>query len=102
MVRVSPDIADWVDPAFGQYETPRTMVATTSSPIEIVTLVETAKLNGVDPQARLTEILGRIADHKIYGLDGLMPCRYAQAERNGLSASVVGRLNRTLTGVQPH
>ena len=29
------------------------------------TLVETAKLNGVNPQAWLTDVLGRIADHKI-------------------------------------
>ncbi len=42
------------------------------------TLVETAKLNGVDPQAWLTDILGRISDHKITRLDELMPWRYAQ------------------------
>ncbi len=42
------------------------------------TLVETAKLNGVDPQAWLTDVLGRIADHKINRLDELMPWRYAQ------------------------
>ena len=42
------------------------------------TLVETAKLNGVDPQAWLTDVLGRIADHKITKLDELMPWRYAQ------------------------
>ncbi len=41
-------------------------------------LIETAKLNGVDPQAWLTDVLGRIADHKITRLDELMPCRYAQ------------------------
>jgi hypothetical protein len=29
------------------------------------TLIETAKLNGVDPQARLTDVLGRIAEHKV-------------------------------------
>ena len=29
------------------------------------TLIETAKLNGVDPQAWLTHVLDRIADHKI-------------------------------------
>ena len=29
------------------------------------TLIETAKLNSVDPQAWLTDVLGRIADHKI-------------------------------------
>ncbi len=42
------------------------------------TLVETAKLNGVDPQAWLTDVLGRIADHKITKLDELLPWRYAQ------------------------
>ncbi len=42
------------------------------------TLIETAKLSGVDPQAWLTSVLGRIADHKITKLDELMPWRYAQ------------------------
>ena len=42
------------------------------------TLIETAKLNGVDPQAGLTDTLGRIADHKISKLDELMPWSYAQ------------------------
>ncbi len=42
------------------------------------TLIETAKLSGVDPQAWLTNVLGRIADHKITKLDELMPWSYAQ------------------------
>jgi hypothetical protein len=42
------------------------------------TLIETAKLNGIDPQAWLTDTLGRISDHKITRLDELMPWRYAQ------------------------
>ena len=42
------------------------------------TLIETAKLNGVDPQAWLTDFLSRIADHKITRLDELLPWRYAQ------------------------
>ena len=41
------------------------------------TLIETAKLNKVDPQAWLTWVLARIADHKITRLDELMPWRYA-------------------------
>ena len=41
------------------------------------TLIETAKLNGVDPQAWLTDVLGRIADHKITRLDELLPWSYA-------------------------
>ena len=40
------------------------------------TLIETAKLNGVDPQAWLTHVLGGIADHKITRLDELMPWRH--------------------------
>jgi len=42
------------------------------------TLIETAKLNGVDRRAWLTDTLGRIADHKITKLDELIPWRYAQ------------------------
>jgi len=41
-------------------------------------LIETAKLNGVDLQAWLTDVLGRIAEHKITKLDELMPWRYAE------------------------
>ncbi len=41
------------------------------------TLIETAKLNGVDPQAWLTDTLARIADHKITRIDDLLPWRYA-------------------------
>jgi hypothetical protein len=41
------------------------------------TLIQTAKLNGVDPQAWLTDVLSRIADHKITKLDELLPWRYA-------------------------
>ena len=41
------------------------------------TLIETAKLNGVDPQAWLTDVLARVADHKITRLEELMPWSYA-------------------------
>ena len=37
------------------------------------TLIETAKLNGVDPQAWLAETLARIPDHKINRIDELLP-----------------------------
>ena len=40
------------------------------------TLIETAKLNGVDPQAWLTDVLSRIADHKISRIDELLPWNY--------------------------
>ena len=41
------------------------------------TLIETAKLNGIDPQAWLTGVLGRIADHPINRIDELLPWRFA-------------------------
>ena len=39
----------------------------------IYTLLETAKLNNVDPQAWLTDVLARTADHKINRIDELLP-----------------------------
>ena len=42
------------------------------------TLIETAKLNGVDPQVWLTDVLSRIADHKINRIDELLPWIRAQ------------------------
>lgn len=41
------------------------------------TLIETAKLNGVDPQAWLTDTLARIPDHKINRIDELLPWHFA-------------------------
>ncbi len=42
------------------------------------TLIETAKLNGVDSQGWLTVTLGCTSDHRIMRLDELFPWRYAQ------------------------
>ena len=39
----------------------------------ILTLIQTAKLNDVDPQAWLADVLARIADHKINDLAALLP-----------------------------
>ena len=41
------------------------------------TLIETAKLNGVDPQARLADTLARIPDYKIKLVDDLLPWKTA-------------------------
>ncbi|WP_425537521.1 transposase domain-containing protein [Phaeobacter gallaeciensis] len=42
-------------------------------------MTETAKMNGVDPQAWLTWLSGKIAGHKITRLNELMPWCYAAA-----------------------
>ena len=47
-------------------------------------LIVTAKMNDVDPQAWLANVLARIADHPVHRLDELMPWNWA-AERQGRS-----------------
>ncbi|MBB4583517.1 transposase [Rhizobium aethiopicum] len=42
-----------------------------------MTIIETAKMNGVDPQAYLADVLDRIHDHKINRLDELLPWNWA-------------------------
>ena len=41
------------------------------------TLIETAKLNGIDPQAWLADTLARIPDYKINRVDDVMPWKSA-------------------------
>jgi transposase len=43
----------------------------------IYTLVQTARLNGLDPQAYLRDVLERIADHPINRIDDLLPWNIA-------------------------
>lgn len=38
-----------------------------------MSVIETAKMNGLDPQAYLTDILDRIHDHKIHRISELLP-----------------------------
>ena len=44
----------------------------------IYTLVETAKLNGLDPEAYLRDILGLIADHPSKRIGELLPWNVAR------------------------
>jgi hypothetical protein len=45
------------------------------------TLIETAKLNGLDPEAYLRDVLGRIADHHINRIGELLPWNIANGSR---------------------
>ncbi|MAW81376.1 MAG: IS66 family transposase [Parvularcula sp.] len=47
----------------------------------IYSLIETAKLNGVNPQAWLTEVLAKIADHPINKIDEFLPWNWREKER---------------------
>ena len=45
------------------------------------TLIQTAKLNDVDPQAWLADVLARIADHKAADLAALLPWNWCGTRR---------------------
>ena len=46
----------------------------------IYTLIETAKLNDVDPQAWLTDVLARLQDHPAKRIDELLPWNWNPAQ----------------------
>ena len=61
----------------------------------MLTLIQTARLNDIDPQAWLADVLARIADHKITDLAALLPWNWAFdrriRHREGRQASSRGR-----------
>jgi transposase len=52
-----------------------------------MTIIETAKMNSLDPQAYLTDILSRIHDHKINRIDELLPWNWAPAATKDCKAA---------------
>ena len=42
------------------------------------TILETCRMNGINPQAYLADVLGRIADHPIHQIDDLLPWRWGK------------------------
>ena len=56
---------------------------------DAMTIIETAKLQGLNPQAYLTDILGRINDHKINALDDLLPWNWCPADTPSIVAAAL-------------
>ena len=52
----------------------------------IYSLIETAKLNAIDPEAYLRDILGRIADHKIKRIAELLPWNWKRQQSSATLA----------------
>lgn len=57
-----------------------------------MTIIETAKMNGLDPQAYLPDVLDRIHDHKINPLDELPPWNRAPIEPEKCKTAQTGRV----------
>jgi transposase len=52
----------------------------------MLTLIQTAKLNEIDPQAWLADVLARINDHKIQRLDELLPWNWNHVRQQKAAA----------------
>jgi hypothetical protein len=50
-------------------------------------LIVTAKMNDIDPQAWLADVLGRIAEHPIQKLDELLPWNWHTASARASQAA---------------
>lgn len=54
---------------------------------DAMTIIETAKDNGLDPQVYLTDIFARINDHKINRIDELLPWNWKPVDAANAEAA---------------
>ena len=62
-----------------------------------MTIIETAKMNGLDPQAYLADILDRINDHKINRLDELLPWNWTPTAAHPVGCGLMAQTGYVLT-----
>ena len=55
-------------------------------PLPSTPLIETAKLNRIDPQAWLADVLTRLPDHPARRIDDLLPWNWIQPQRRQIAA----------------
>lgn len=58
----------------------------------VCSLIETCKLNGIDPEAYLRSVLARIADHPVNRIAELLPWNWASTQLQAEAAQITGRL----------
>ena len=66
-----------------------------------MTIIETAKLNNLDPQAYLADIFERIHDHKINKLDELPPLQRDKQSENRVLTQIVALHSMELESTTP-
>jgi transposase len=49
------------------------------TPADAMTVIETAKMSGLDPEAYLRDVLARINDHRINRPDELLPWKWTSS-----------------------
>ena len=70
-------------------------IAAASAPRSMYSLIVTAKMNDVDPQAWLADVLARIAEHPAHQLDELLPWNWRSAACQSGSMSGTQQLAQT-------
>ncbi len=69
---------------------------------DILSLIETAKLNGIDPEAYLRTVLSRIADHPITRIGELLPWNLNITPAAGVTGRLLAKSHRCRRGRRCH
>lgn len=65
-----------------------------------MTIIETAKMNGLDPQAYLTDVIARISDHKINRIDELLPWNWTPLAKPDATPATAPKVTAPATAIK--